>query len=404
MAHVDHTVSRRDFLRRSASSALAGGAAAAGIGQSEPVAGQTTAKVALYRQLGRTKLKVSGVSIGAGGLSEPDMVLRAVDLGMNYLDTSICYGRSEDVLGEAVRNDKGLRKKLIIATKWDARHDSTKEQILESLDRSLKRIGTDYIDVMQIHWLGGGHVAGDTGTNRLDNPALYEAMAAARKAGKIRFTGATSHDGNRSRILQYAINKDAFDVILVKMSYLDFDAGNLPALLELARKKNVGVVAMKVQPNNGQIPPGFEGQKWNVFQANIRWALSKGASTVVSTQIGKDARAQDEAVAAAVTKITEADERLLQKYAAALSPEYCRGCAQNCQAACPAGIQIAAVMQFRMYHQSYGWGEYARHLYSALPEGSQWSDQCGLCDICAKACPYDLPVPQRIAEAYRWLA
>jgi len=397
-------ISRRDLLKVATTGAIAAGAGAL-IGSEQEAEAQQS-KVGLYRVLGRTKLKVSAVGIGAGGIRQQhvDMIPRAVDLGINYIDTSICYGPSEDVIGEALRANKGLRKKLIIATKWDAGPNSTKEEILASLDRSLKRLGTDYVDIMQIHWLGSGHVAGDTGTNRLDNPALYEAMDAAKKAGKVRFFGATSHDGQRSKYLQYAINKGRFDVILVKMNYLDYDTGDIPALLELARKHNVGVVAMKTQPNNAQVPPEFAGQKWNVFQANIRWALSKGAATVVNTRIGVDATAQDQAVAATVGKFSEADEDLLRRYAAAISTEYCRGCSHNCQAVCPEKLAIASILHYRMYHLYYGWPEYAKHLYSEIPPEARWSERCKDCNLCSEACPYGLPVPQRIAEARRWLA
>lgn len=397
-------ISRRDLLKTASAGALAAGTAVL-MGSEEPAEAQSN-KVGMYRVLGRTKLRVSAVSIGAGGLRQQhvDMIPRAVDLGMNYIDTSICYGPSEDVIGEALRANKGLRRKLIIATKWDAGPTSTKQEILASLDRSLKRMGVDYVDIMQIHWLGSGHVAGDNGTNRLDNPELYEAMEAAKKAGKVRFFGATSHDGQRSKYLQHAIKKGKFDMILVSMNYLNYDSGDIPALLELARKNNVGVVAMKTQPNNGTVPPEFQGKKWNVFQANIRWALSKGVATVVNTRIGIDAQAQDEAVAATREKFSEADEELLRRYAAAISTEYCRGCSFNCQAVCPEKLSIAAVMHYRMYHLYYGWPDYARHLYAELPPEARWSERCQSCNLCAEACPYGLPVPQRIAEAHRWLA
>src|SRR5512140_1218011 len=207
------------------------------------------------RRLGRTGLDVSVVGIGAGGLQGPDPIRRAVDLGMNYIDTSTCYGGSEAVIGRALRESPSLRDKLIIATKWDPGPKTPKERMLESLDQSLKRMNTDVIDVMQVHWLGGGHVESDNGFVRLDNPEVYEAMEIAKAKGKIRFSGATSHDSNRAKILSYAIDK-GFDMLLVKMNVLDHESAGIPALLAKAKEKNVGVVVMKSQPGGGALPKG----------------------------------------------------------------------------------------------------------------------------------------------------
>ncbi len=363
------------------------------------------ADAGFYRTLGRTGLKVSSVAIGAGGLEGPEPILRAVDMGMNFIDTAICYGDSEEVIGRAFRSRSTLRDQLIVATKWDVNASWDKVKILDSLDRSLKRLGVDVIDIMQLHWLGGGHrqMPGDDGFNRLDNEALYEAMADAKKAGKVKFFGATSHAENRSKILQYAIDKDAFDMILVKMNVLDYADADIPALLAKARAKNVGVVVMKSQPQGGRLPPGYEDQGWSVFQANLRWCLAQPVDCVVQSRIGTDADAQDEAVRAAKGELTRADGELLYRYARALSPEYCRGCGSVCGSACPDDVAISHVLQFGMYARDYGWGAYAEELYGALPEDQQWSSRCLECNACSDACGYGVDAAERVREARRSL-
>jgi hypothetical protein len=146
--------------------------------------GATNAKVTQRRRLGRTNLQVSVVSIGAGGLEGPEPIARAVDKGMNYIDTAICYGGSEKVIARALQLNKGLREKLIIATKWDVGHNWKKSEVLDSLNDSLKRLGVSHIDIMQLHWLGGGHKVPDDGFNRLDNPELYLAMEERRSPAR----------------------------------------------------------------------------------------------------------------------------------------------------------------------------------------------------------------------------
>jgi predicted aldo/keto reductase-like oxidoreductase len=349
------------------------------------------AGVTAKRRLGRTGLQVSIVGIGAGGLEGTEPIVRAVDKGMNFIDTSICYGNSEEVIGRALKSSPGLREKLIIATKWDPGHDTSKEKILESLDKSLVRLGVDHVDIMQLHWLGGGHTRPDDGFNRLDNPALYAAMQEAKKSGKVRFFGATSHHEDRANILMHAIDKGAFDMLLVKMNVLDYEAANMPALLKKAKEKDVGVVVMKSQPGGGRIPPGFEKSKWSIYQANLRWVLEhEEVACVVHSGIGVDAKTQDQAVGATLEKLGAAERTLLEQYATALSPDYCRGCGSRCTAACPEQVAIPHVLQFAMYDEQYRWHARAREHYRALPLPERWSERCASCNECTAACPHGL--------------
>src|SRR5262249_2245082 len=161
-----------------------------------------------------------------------------------------------------------LRQKYIVATKWDPGRATTKAEMLASLDKSLMRLGVDVIDIMQLHWLGGGHVVPDDGFNRLDNPEIRAAMEEAKKSGQVGFFGATSHDGNRSRILMHAIDQGIYDMLLVKMNVLDHESAGMPALLAKAKANNVGIVVMKSQPGGDRVPVEYEQSKWSVFQAN----------------------------------------------------------------------------------------------------------------------------------------
>jgi predicted aldo/keto reductase-like oxidoreductase len=362
-----------------------------------------TTKVSQRRRLGRSNLQVSVVGIGAGGLDGPEPIARAVDKGMNYIDTAICYGGSEKVIARALQLHAGLREKLIIATKWDVGHNWKKSEILDSLNDSLKRLGVSTIDIMQLHWLGGGHKVPDDGFNRLDNPELYLAMEEAKKSGKVRFFGATSHAGERSKILKHAIDKGAFDMLLVKMNVLDYESADLPSLLAHAKAKDVGVVVMKSQPAGDRVPKGYEKSKYSIYQANLRWVLEHDVACVVHSKIGTDASYQDLAVGAVQERFSESDRALLYRYASALSPEYCRGCADECVAACPAGVAIPHVVQFAMYDRQYGWHERAREHYRELPEASRWSERCLSCNRCSEACEYGFDAAGQVKEAKRRL-
>jgi predicted aldo/keto reductase-like oxidoreductase len=411
-------VRRRKFLVYSAAGlgvAAAGGAGGWWLYRRRPIPGtaivddrpghaEKGAVVSERRKLGRTGLDVSVIGIGGGGLDGPEPIVRAVDLGMNYIDTSICYGDSEKVIRRALRSSPGLRDKLIIATKWDAGATSTKAEILESLDKSLERLGTDHVDIMQLHWLGGGHKFPDDGMNRLDNPELELAMQEAKKSGKVRFFGATSHSGKRSKILEHAIDKGSYDMLLVKLNVLDFESAGLPALLDKAKDANIGVVVMKSQPGGGRIPASYEQSRYSIYQANLRWVLEQdGVTSVVHSRTGTDAAAQDLAVSAVQEKLALSERSLLEGYAKALSPSYCRGCGDNCIPACPDGVAIPEVLQFSMYDRDYGWPERAREHYRALPLAMKPTDRCIECSACSDACPYGLDVSGAVDEARRRL-
>src|SRR5262249_20424270 len=152
------------------------------------------------------------------------------------------------------------------------------------------------------------------------NPELYEAMEIAKSKGKVRFFGATSHDKHRGKILEHAIDKGAFDVLLVKMNVLDFESAGIPSLLAKAKAKNVGVVAMKSQPGGGAIPQGYESTQLNIYQSNLRWTLEHDIACVVHSGIGTDPGVQDLAVGAVQERFGANDAHLLDGYARALSP------------------------------------------------------------------------------------
>jgi aryl-alcohol dehydrogenase-like predicted oxidoreductase len=158
-----------------------------------------------YIKLGRTGLDVSPIAIGAMTYGEPDrghpvwslaeqdsrpLIKHALDVGINFFDTANIYsqGSSEEILGRAL-NDFGNRDDLVIATKL--RHPMrpgpngkglSRKAVMTEIDHSLRRLGTDYVDLYQIHRL-------DPTTPLVET---LEALHHLVKAGKVRYLGASS--------------------------------------------------------------------------------------------------------------------------------------------------------------------------------------------------------------------
>lgn len=205
------------------------------------------------RALGRTGEKVSlaglgCVQIGNRRVSDDQAVAilrRAVELGINYVDTAPTYGRgeSERKIGLALKRTEGLRRKIFLTSKTLERK---KKDALAELDASLNRLGTDHVDLWQFHALQSTR---DMDGILAEDGALAAAKE-AKKAGKIRFVGITGHYD--PDVFVDALKRHDFDTLLIPLNCIDphhrsFEETALP----FANRKGTGVIAMKVFCSGG---------------------------------------------------------------------------------------------------------------------------------------------------------
>ena len=201
-----------------------------------------------YTTLGRTGLEASVVGLGCGGpsrigqkqnRSEADsvhVVREALAAGINILDTAEAY-RTEALVGKALREVR--REEVIVSTKKIAWGDAdlSEAAITQSLEASLKRLGTDYIDIYHMH-----AVLPDAYPAVRDEvvPVLLD----LKKKGKIRFLGITEmfHQDSGHAMLQQALQDDCWDVLMVGFNILNQSARN--RVLSQAVEKNIGTLIM----------------------------------------------------------------------------------------------------------------------------------------------------------------
>lgn len=194
------------------------------------------------RRLGRTELDVTILSMGGAGIGQNnvsdaeavDTVHRAVDHGMNYIDTSPKYGESERRVGLALAG--GRREDVYLATKTGThpqwRGDYSAEGTRRSVENSLRVLGTDYLDVCLVH------DPESMDPVLAENGALAE-LGRMREKGMVRFIGLGTRKHEFHRL---AIEEGGVDVIL---PYLDYNLINQSAatwLLPLAHQYDVGVI------------------------------------------------------------------------------------------------------------------------------------------------------------------
>lgn len=237
-----------------------------------------------YRRLGRTNLNVSCVGFGGAPMGinnyleayDAEMnrekviagLHTALDQGLNYVDTAPGYGNGlgERIIGEAL---KDRRDAAYVATKVPS-HFSY-DEVIRSVNESLKRLDTDYIDIMQFH---GGYLD-EKGYHRIVQDGPLDALKECQKQGKIRFIGITNEVPDHT--LLWAIQSGHFDVIQVRYNLFYQDAAD-PVIPEAA-KRDIGVVVMRPLTSQSlyrfmkRIAPDYV-DKINVHQIALDFVLS----------------------------------------------------------------------------------------------------------------------------------
>jgi len=182
-------------------------------------------------------LTVTRLGIGGAYCESEDTYRAAIDCGVNYIDTARSYrdGDDEKVIGQAI---KGQRDKLILATKTLMRDAAGARAELET---SLKLLGTDYIDIYQLHHLN----TQEEREQALAAGGALEAVQKAKDEGLIRFIGVTGHDWVQ---VQAALATDLFDTVLCWYNCAMREAEETVFAEALAR--NAGVVIMNATRND----------------------------------------------------------------------------------------------------------------------------------------------------------
>lgn len=369
-------------------------------------------EVRRYVPLGRTGIKMSDISFGASrlGAGEENLVRHAFDRGINYFDTAESYtsGESESTIGNALL---GKRDKVYITSKVSAGATERKDELMMSLESSLRRLRTDYVDIYF------NHAVNDV--RRLQNPEWYAFIERAKRQGKIRAAGISGHAGRLIECLDYVLDKGSVDVILVAYNFgqdpkffqkftssFDFVARqpDLPRVLSQAKAKGVGVVAMKTLMGarlNDMRP--FEKDRATFAQAAFRWVLSNPDVDGLIISMTSTNRIDEYLGASGWREAARDDLPLLQRYAQMHGTSYCRHACNDCESACPYGVPIADVLRTRMYAQDYGDIRLARSEYALLGAGASACLTC-TAQPCAGACSHGLPINTMLTPMHRLLA
>ena len=351
----------------------------------------------LTSRLGRTNLVVpacgfGGIPIGKDHLTDQegaDIVRRCIDKGIEVIDTFSGYGRSEIRIGMALA---GRRDQVTLVTK--SRASLAPDKFEAMIHQSLENLRVDCIDILLLK-----NMDNDEGVVGI--PANIAVLDRLRQEGKVRFTGLSAHSPDHACA---AIETGLIDVAEVPYNYANL---HFEKVLDLAAERDVGILAMKPLGGGRLFPDGPKGAPETVetIVGALSFALSHSSNPVVIPGLGSEAEL--DCYLEAIPRLGRLDEKYKQQLAESaleLGDDFCRNCGY-CRSVCPSGIPIDEILPLldRFEHVRAD-GTYQPQLRKAFAAIGADPDACQECRECVEECPYDLPVPERLKEAFQALA
>ena len=391
---------RREFLQ---ATAVATAAAASFASVKADDAKPSPNKAELPKRiLGKTGAEVTILNQGTVG--EPAALNRLLRLaykeGVRYFDTAESYRNSEGVFREWFQAQPEVRKSIFLATKHDVAEPG---DMLKVLDERLKRLGTDYIDLLFFHGLN---------TPKVDWPksqAMKQAVEAIKKTGKVKFVGFSTHDATIAQQLENAAKGGFIDVIMLRFSpWLEKDSA-LNKAIDACHKAKIGLVSMKQIAGQAlkiteQRVPSLKERKLTPAQGLLQaiWTDERFSSACVtmrtSDQTAENADAARRFEPLPLAVLDELREALL-----ASAPTMCPNCDGRCSAGAGTTAKLGDLARFYTYHEDHGIRNHARECYSQLAETERNWQGADL-DAAREACHNKLDFARILPEVDRLLA
>jgi uncharacterized protein len=322
--------------------------------------------------LGNTGIRA--VTLGFGGIpiqrvSEAqaiDVVVYALEKGMDFIDTSRMYTTSETRIGKAL---KQTNKKAAVATKSFAR---SADGIQKDVEVSLKELQLDYIDIYQCHG-----ISTETEYQKVIAPdGALHGLLKAKEQGLIGHVGITSHSLD---LLEKIIDDGLFETIMVCFSFLEPAAKE--KVIPKARAKGIGIIAMKP----------FSGGVIDAPEVALKWVLSYPNILVIAGVEDRKLIDQNWNAFQGSYELSPAEEAKIREFCKEYDKKFCRRC-DYCLP-CPVEIPIQFVMGIPSLLKRMGPGALKTPMFENMMKKAAGCTECG---ECMTRCPYDLPIPDTI--------
>ncbi len=335
------------------------------------------------------------------------LLRRAVDLGVNYLDTAPTYhdGTSESFVGKALLG--GYREKVAIATKMSRKCVSSREECRALIQDQLRRLQTEHIDLYLLH-----NVTKDS-WRFFDEVGALDLIERARERGELGMVGFSSHE--EAEFFKDLVDAHDWDFCQIQFNYADryIQAGE--SGLEYARSKGLEVVVM--EPLKGGMLARDDlpymqtfkdsGRDWSPAEWSLRWIWNRPEISVVLSgmntlgQLEENCRVAMESGpgmmgAEDLMVIDQAKEALDEAVSVA-----CSGCAYCLP--CPEGVNIPRMFTLYNNHVLGGGHTWGRNMYNFSTAAGERAGNCISCGECEERCPQDLKVSELMPRIHEEL-
>lgn len=329
--------------------------------------------------LGKTGLEVN--RLGFGGIPiqrveearAVEVVLHALESGIDFIDTSRMYTTSERRIGMAL---KQTDKKAVLATKSINRFS---DGIRKDIEASMKNLQVDYIDLYQCH--------------AVSNEDEYErvtraggALEGLRKAKEHKLIGHIGITGHSLDLMEKIIDDGLFDTIMICLSFLEPSAKE--RIIPKAHEKNIGIIAMKP----------FSGGVIETPEIALKWVFSIPGILVLAGVEEKALVDQNLAIFNGSYDLRDEERNRLEEIRKEYDKKFCHRC-DYCLP-CSEDIHIQMVLGLRSFVKRMGPRALNHPMFKKMLESAA---NCSECGECMTRCPYSLPIPDMIKENLQWV-
>jgi predicted aldo/keto reductase-like oxidoreductase len=311
---------------------------------------------------------------------------------MMHLDTAHGYqnGNNELMLGKLLKSRN--RDSFVISTKMNLPNDrttglytadATYDKFMSMLNTSLERLQMDHVDILYLHAVSARNAA--------LNENMLRALEDAKKQGKTRFVGISTHS-REPEVIQAAIDSKLYEIILTSYNFSQPHVKEMKQIIAKARESGLGIIAMKTMAG-GYLDR--ERTKPVNARAAMRWTLQDpNVDTSIPGAVNFD-QLNEMVEVMSNLNMSDDEKQFLSAYnhSALL---YCTGC-RECIPQCPRNVPVPELMRSYMYTYGYKDAGLAQdEINSLIPELP-----CNLCESCSITCTRGFAVKDRITDVWR---